>query len=134
DFLTAIAEDKTGNLWIGTWGGGINRLDTRAGKFKRFLPGTNITGDIVQDSKGTIWVGAEDGLYLSKDLDNFSRFTFPGGEIKIITVASIQEDDKNNLWIATTSGIIKLNSERNAITIYGRNYGVNAPILNYHAR
>ena len=134
DFVTAVAEDKTGNLWIGTWmGGGINRLDSRTGKFRRFLPGTSISGDILQDSKGTIWVGAQDGLYLCKDQRNFSRFIFPGGEIKVITVTSIQVDDQNNLWIATLSGIIKLNSERNAIAIYGGNFGVNAPILNTHA-
>ena len=27
DFIKAITEDKYGNIWIATWGNGINRFD-----------------------------------------------------------------------------------------------------------
>ncbi len=126
-WVNCFEEDKTGNLWIGIWnGGGINRFDSRTGNFKHYLSGANISC-ILQDSDGTIWVGSNAGLYRSKDLNTFSRFTLPGSEIEINTVEKILEDDHKNLWISTSQGIIKLNAARNEIKIYGKSHGVNAP-------
>ncbi|MEJ7741757.1 MAG: hypothetical protein WKF73_03910 [Nocardioidaceae bacterium] len=76
---------------------------------------------------------ADAGLYRSKDLNTFSRFTLPGSEIEINTVEKILEDDHKNLWISTLQGIIKLNAARNEIKIYGKTHGVNAPNFIYNA-
>lgn len=33
----AIAEDREGYIWLGTWAGGLNRLDPQTGKVKRYM-------------------------------------------------------------------------------------------------
>ena len=70
-----IIEDKSGNLWVGTWSsGGLNLLDTKTGHFKHYLRGSNIV-EIFQDSDGIIWVGTQSGLYRrNNDTGDFSRF------------------------------------------------------------
>lgn len=53
-------------LWVGTKGGGLNRLDKRTGQFDHFntkngLPDNVIYG-ILTDSKGNIWMSSNKGL------------------------------------------------------------------------
>ena len=36
NWVTVIKEDKKRNLWIGTWGGGLNYFNQKTDQFKRF--------------------------------------------------------------------------------------------------
>src|SRR5215212_8697052 len=36
DYIKSIAEDKFGNLWIATWGNGINKFDRKTERFSHF--------------------------------------------------------------------------------------------------
>ncbi|MGG9962204.1 two-component regulator propeller domain-containing protein [Ferruginibacter sp. SUN106] len=78
--VTAIFEDKRGNLWVGTKGNGLHTLDRKTGKFTRYLYdpsqpgklgrppiGKNDTTDIIsfirEDHAGKLWIGSlENGL------------------------------------------------------------------------
>jgi ligand-binding sensor domain-containing protein len=60
----AAHQDKMGNLWLGTRGGGISVFD--GFEFKSYtdqdgLP-NNIINDIEEDSKNRIWIGTNSGL------------------------------------------------------------------------
>jgi ligand-binding sensor domain-containing protein/signal transduction histidine kinase len=64
--IMAICEDRDGALWIGTFGGGLNRFDRATGKFKRFgmhngLPSDVIYG-IMEDASGNLWISSNYGL------------------------------------------------------------------------
>jgi signal transduction histidine kinase/ligand-binding sensor domain-containing protein len=53
-------------LWLGTKGGGLNRLDKRTGKFRRFgsragLP-SNVVYGILPDYEGNLWLSTNKGL------------------------------------------------------------------------
>lgn len=53
--------DKTGKLWIGTWGGGLNMYDTKTGKFTKFTIdafnlNNNTVIDIDEDENGDLWL------------------------------------------------------------------------------
>ncbi|MBK9210461.1 MAG: hypothetical protein IPL71_20135 [Anaerolineales bacterium] len=46
-----MGEDKNGSLWIGTWGGGLNRYNPATETFTRYLPDLE---DLASLSNGTI--------------------------------------------------------------------------------
>jgi ligand-binding sensor domain-containing protein/signal transduction histidine kinase len=64
--VTAIAQDTQGTLWLGTNGGGLNRLSEK-GKIQPFpwssqgLPGT-IYG-MLEDAAGRLWLSSKTGIF-----------------------------------------------------------------------
>ncbi len=69
-YVLALAEDKSGTLWIGTRDTGLLRL--RNGVFSKFAigPGPSPTSvsHLVEDAKGRVWVGSARGVsYIEQD-------------------------------------------------------------------
>ncbi len=69
--ILAMLDDKRGNLWLGTEGGGLNRfslktqtaqvIDASLGLAAKVIYG------IIQDDKGRLWVTTDKGLYCVED-------------------------------------------------------------------
>lgn len=64
--ITSLLEDRTGTLWVGTIGGGLNRFDRETGAFNSFtthdgLP-DNMINSLVEDAEGQIWVSTRRDL------------------------------------------------------------------------
>jgi signal transduction histidine kinase/ligand-binding sensor domain-containing protein len=127
-WVSTILRDASGNLWTGSpKGGGINRLDRKTGKFKHYLLGTSIAC-LFEDGDSVLWAGTDGGFFrYDKSTDVFLLFLDPQiNKTESINVFTIVEDDSRNLWMATSSGILKLNSLRDEIRIYRSSYGVNS--------
>ncbi len=65
DGVRSIAEDKKGNLYIGTWEGGLLRLDKRSGRMVAYprMSERNTVASLLFDSKGRLWIGTwENGI------------------------------------------------------------------------
>jgi ligand-binding sensor domain-containing protein/signal transduction histidine kinase len=105
--VTAIARDAQGTLWLGTNGGGLNRM--RAGRIQAFpSPGT-IYG-ILEDGSGDLWLSSKTGIF---------RVTIAGGAITAFGTAdgmNIRECSggghpaawkltDGSLWFATLDGV-----------------------------
>jgi len=65
DYVRAIHEDADGVLWIGTYGGGLNRF--KDGRFttyglKEGLPDTAVSR-IIEDPNGNLWMSGNKGIY-----------------------------------------------------------------------
>jgi hypothetical protein len=120
-----IYEDREGSLWIGTYGGGLNRL-THTGNPQHFLYRADIN-DILEDFKGVLWVATSRGLYRkNQQSDVFEPFVYPGTQMTSdIVISGLLEDDEKALWMNSSIGILTLNRERNGLVIYGENHGVN---------
>jgi AraC-like DNA-binding protein len=62
--IRALFEDREGVLWIGTEGGGVNRLFKS--RVSRFNPEGGLSSDnisaILQDRSGVLWIGSDRGL------------------------------------------------------------------------
>lgn len=126
----ALRKDHSGNLWAGGGSGIMNLFDSQTGKFKHFSCGLGIN-NITEDAKNIIWVGTSMGLYRSNPaVDSFLLFTDPEIGLTATTViACILEDDKKNLWVSSSAGILRFSPNRNEITVYSKNQGVDASAL-----
>lgn len=66
NIINIIFEDKKGNLWIGTEGGGLNRFDPGDSSFKRFSKedgfSSNLIYAITEDNSGNLWLSTNNGL------------------------------------------------------------------------
>ncbi len=120
-------EDQT-HLWVGTYGGGLNRLDMKSGKFDHFLPDEAIFG-MVQDVDGVIWAASNEGLsrYVI-GISKFEKFIDPNG-IFSSSYSGIEVDSKNNLWLTGETGIWQINSDRSLVHSYSNNNGVRSSLF-----
>lgn len=118
--ITSIIQDKSGKIWIGTFGGGVNKYDPASKKIETFRYkredlnsiGNDFIHTIYEDSEGTIWVGTGLGGLnrFDKSTNSFKRFRdnpkYPKSKkyLNSSEVTSILEDSKGNLWVGTTTG------------------------------
>ena len=134
DFIADIIEDKDGNLWIATWGGGINKFDRQKNRFTNYRHdpkntislSSDFTTSLIQDHAGNIWVGT-DGAGLNRyepNKNSFTRYAPEQGNNKSLssmTVFDILEDSRHNIWIATNDGLNLFNKKNNSFTVYRNN-------------
>ena len=107
NWARSICEDQEGELWISTYGKGLNRFDPVTEKFTRFQPdptdSTSLPGrrvlKIQRDRKGRMWVATDKGvcLYQKKQIA-FRRFT------KDYTY-DIVEDEQGRIWAGSRAGL-----------------------------
>jgi ligand-binding sensor domain-containing protein/signal transduction histidine kinase len=121
-----IDQDRSGDLWLGTWGGALIRFDEKANTFLRYSPDPRDShklngggiNTIHQDRAGTLWVGAMDGLYrLNRQSGTFDRFTELQG-LPSSTVRCILEDRTGRLWLSTQKGISRFDPESHTFRNY----------------
>jgi ligand-binding sensor domain-containing protein/signal transduction histidine kinase len=119
--VTSIAEDGNGNLWLATWGGGLNMFDWKKEKFTRYHSDANdpsgISMDYInkvfQDSDDNLWIGTDGGglNMLDKKTNTFIHYLNDKKDSKSLSsdyVKDIREDAQHNLWICTTTGGLNL--------------------------
>lgn len=107
-FVTSIVEDRSGYLWLGTYGGGLNRYDPRTRKFAVFRHNpadpNSLSHDIVYtlmlDHQGKLWAGTEDGFDLCED-PTTGRFRSWKTGASPQQVPGLAEDSHGVLWLAS---------------------------------
>ncbi|MCB9317591.1 MAG: response regulator [Lewinellaceae bacterium] len=115
--VLVLAPEQDSLLWIGTRGGGLNCLNIETGQFKRFQfdpadtrsLSNNMVVDLHLDSQGALWVATFGGglCRLDKNRQAFERFLKAQG-LNSLRVSAIEEDDRNQIWVGTDAGILKL--------------------------
>ncbi|MDP2889036.1 MAG: two-component regulator propeller domain-containing protein, partial [Bacteroidota bacterium] len=115
----SFAESKTGEIWIGTDGGGLNRLDRKTGKFIRYSDNpsdrnslsSNAVISICEDQEGVLWMGTYHGGLAKMKNGKFDAFyPDPANPYAISdrNVWYVFEDSKNNLWVGTLNSGLEL--------------------------
>jgi ligand-binding sensor domain-containing protein/class 3 adenylate cyclase len=124
--VSAVLEDRQGQIWVGCqMVGDIHQLNTANGKFTTYLNGKGILC-FCEDDEGTFWAGGEEGVFqYSRATDSFIPFSDSATHTEFSFVRSIGEDEKRNLWIGSSKGILQLNQQRIVTRIYGKSYGIN---------
>ncbi|MBL4754499.1 MAG: hypothetical protein JKY52_13005 [Flavobacteriales bacterium] len=125
EVVNAICEDHNGNIWFGTFGGGLNVLmkESWAGKIGVFdinrftwhyvtaadgLCDNSVTS-LYEDKKGYMWVGTYGGgacKVLSNSIGTSQNYiTYGQGEgLNNEIIWSITQDRSGSLWLGTEGG------------------------------
>lgn len=131
--------DSKNTLWVGTKGGGLNKILLYSPERIRKTPGTiriythdennphslssNDVYAIYEDAEGVIWVGTGEGLNrYDQENDEFVRFTLQNG-LPSNVVYGILDDRQGNLWVSTANGIARIDKTGD-IRVYDKNDGL----------
>ncbi len=129
--ITTILEDRSGVLWVGGHGEAINRLNRETESFKHYMSGHQIY-DLYEDSGGSLWAGTDNFLYrYNQKEDRFTSFFDPLDKINSLDIEGIIEDNSKDLWLKSSSAIIKLNPVTKETFIYGSRFGIKPNSMEY---
>ena len=129
NFVTVIYEDHSGNIWLGTNEGGLNKFVTGKGIFYKYKKNVNVESSIIsnaissiyQDNSGILWVGTSVGLSKCDLLkQNFNHYQFDQGSISSISrniVWSILAES-NVMWVGSNEGLNRYDRESNTNEAY----------------
>jgi ligand-binding sensor domain-containing protein/signal transduction histidine kinase len=105
----ALAEGKSGELYIGTAGGGLNEL--REGRFQAYTRQHGLADDQIRslymDADGVLWIGTRSGGLNRFQDGRFTGFRVRGG-LPARDVGPMVEDDENRLWMVSELGILRV--------------------------
>ena len=134
DNIYVIEKDRTGILWIGAYGGGLNKFDPENEIFTHYRndpdDANSLSRDrifaICQDKKGVLWIGTEDGGLNRFDPEKESFVCFKNDSddpnsladntVRAIYESSIETDPI--LWIGTHGGLDKFDIKKSHFTHY----------------
>jgi len=134
--LAICAGRNNNNLWIGTYGKGLDCFDEKKNVFKHYPKGDSpyqLNNDavyaVMEDSKGNVWIGTNGGgvnvLHPSTGIiekfksDAIDKATIPGDYVR-----SFCEDPEGNIWIGTTTGACLYNPVSNKISRFEQTFSV----------
>ena len=113
--IYSLCQDEQSNIWIGTAGDGINRINLHKDKFihlknelnnKKSLNNSQVNTFLEEED--FLWIGTEGGLNrYNKREDTFTYFVYDPSNKKSIgsnAVWAICKDKLGNLWVGTWAG------------------------------
>jgi signal transduction histidine kinase/ligand-binding sensor domain-containing protein len=118
--LRTLLEDSAGFLWIGTDGGGLNRLNTETGAFTFFLHspqdaqslGDNRIWDMLEDRSGHFWLATSSGLERfdpqERTFTHYRHNISDPHSLSGSRVLSLLEDRSGAIWIGTQGAGLSL--------------------------
>ncbi|MFL5764953.1 MAG: two-component regulator propeller domain-containing protein [Bacteroidia bacterium] len=103
-----IFQDHSGEIWIGTNGGGVSRFD--GVRFLNFSTKDGLKSNrvnyIAEDKSNTIWIGTMKGLAKFK---NGKLIAVPDKLLDDLAIYTIQQHSDGELWLGTSTGIVIYN-------------------------
>ncbi|PCK08418.1 MAG: hypothetical protein COA42_09310 [Alteromonadaceae bacterium] len=84
DDISTITEDRAGNLWVGTYGGGVNRMGQDKGVFRAYDASDGLVDSVVvgiiEDQGGDMWFSTAKGLSrFDPNTEKFRNYTVKNG-------------------------------------------------------
>lgn len=128
NYISDISEDEFGNIWVSTYGRGMNRLSN--GTITRFVHredsiGTkeNFIYSFVEDNKKTFWLSTAVGLVSFNPFSGvFSRQSI--AQLDAVHIFGIVPDQNGSLWLSTGVGLAKFNPTTGTFVRYDGNRGI----------
>lgn len=127
--IHCLVTDKTGHLWVGCYGQGIYRLDSKLNVLRhydgRHLPSRFVTA-MDTDISGAIWVGTDNaGLFRLDPATGKTTSTPVCGE----NIQTLYRQNDNTLWAGTlTDGLFHFDPRSNSVRRITHTTSSNAPV------
>lgn len=123
-YVASVIEDRAGNIWFGTVGGGVTRYDGCTFEYYTEKQGLSkiVVHAIIQDHSGQLWFGTREGGITKYDGKNFIQFKEEEGFSNNI-IDAIIEDREQNIWFGTRGGGVA-KYDGNYFTYYTVNEGL----------
>lgn len=143
--VLSLHEDKAGNLWVGTGGGGLSLYNRQKNSFEHFtlnfsnkgLTPNAVIKSIYTDYRGKLWIAQYGGLYImdigSRAVSEIFLPDANGNPVKTI-VQCVFADSKHRVWIGTEHGLFRYSIETNSFRRYVYKEGDAGSLGNDHVR
>jgi ligand-binding sensor domain-containing protein len=110
DYILTILEDSSGDLWIGTLGGGVSRTDGVS--WTTYTTADGLAGDrvvdIMEDSSGDLWFAFDLYAHGVTRYDGVSWTTYTKADgLPDDYVHAIIEDSSGDIWLGTNAGVCR---------------------------
>lgn len=108
NYIVALAVDRNGVVWVGTWGGGLARFDGK--EFKNYTVKDGLPSNHVfmlhEDRNGELWIGTSSGMARFTD-NGFSTMTTRDGLVNNL-IFSMDTQVDNTLWVGSFGGVARI--------------------------
>lgn len=106
DFVLSVMRAKDGKVWIAT-DMGVQSYDKDKGRFSDLYKGISPCSQIYQDEEGNIWCACSGELACITVGNEVKKYRLNDGSIQ-----SVMETREHEIWVATSSGIARLDKSR----------------------
>lgn len=129
-YIRDIEEDKNGNIWIATHGGGIAVFHPASQKFTSYntsnskLPNDKVVS-LLEDRRGNIWAATFGSgvAVFNISTKQFTTFSETDG-LKNNTCYKVLEDQNGLIWVSTNRGISSIDLATKKINNYNGHNGI----------
>lgn len=112
DNVYDIIEDSKNNLWVSTYGGGLNYFDTKSKKFDHIGATNNLLEGIHIDSKEQVWMISNGNLHkYNPQTKSYSSFSLPDLEKSGGVKGNIFKDSRGFMYAAGLNYFIRFKPE-----------------------
>ncbi len=121
--VNAIIKDKSGNLWLGTYGGGLYHYNMHRNQFQNYQRSDGLSGENINtlgtDSEGNLWISTENGIdIMDVQTKNIRHVNEP--------MQQVNNDHISNLVIAE-DGTFFYTADNKILAVHPRQYNDGAP-------
>jgi PAS domain S-box-containing protein len=119
--VTAMLETREGRVWLGTRDKGLFYLDHAQIAPVRLPDASRDVRSVLSLKNGEIWIGTERGVFRWNGKE-VNQIGVPPVLRQAVVTAMIRDRD-SNIWVATTAGLARVNSEGISFDDTGSNRG-----------
>ena len=139
--IRMMDQDEQGNIWTTSWYGGLSRFNQKLGIFDIQLLNTPVKGGGFADTSLTdLYVDRSENILWAVSMTGLYRYDVNANVLKVYnkttglptdSLKSIAPGDGDEVWIGTTSGVMKFDKSSGRSALFGGANGL--PVTEFRA-